>query len=432
MTASSAREIASGVHLLRVGRGAVASNVYLVHSDPGWVLIDAAWPGNAELIRDTAESLFGPGTHPAAILLTHIHPDHSGSAGGLARAWQAPVYVHADELPMARGEYLPQYGMPLDRWVVVPLMRLLPRSTRQRITAAGDITDVTRALDPAAGVPGLPGWRVVAAPGHTPGSVAYLRPDDGVLVSGDALLTVDLNSLPGLLLGRQRLAGPPWCTTWNRQAAQRSLSALAELEPRVIAPGHGNPLTQGAAETLRGYASDSGGRDERRTVDRLLVPLANPGAARYRPPPRLYARLQWLGFALTWLGLSPRYVVTLEVPGRRSGVIRRTNVVLAEQDGTGYLVSLTGESAWVRNVRAAGGRVVLGRRGQRRSATLVEIATHDRAPVIRAWLLRAGRRPGSGAVSREARANFGLGPDLDLADIAAIADRFPVFRVAPG
>ncbi|GAB3309717.1 hypothetical protein GCM10027451_19760 [Geodermatophilus aquaeductus] len=426
-----AREIAPGVHLLRMGRGALASNAYLVRSEPGWVLIDCAWAGSATAIRSAAESLFGPDTRPAAILLTHIHPDHSGSAGDLGRSWQVPVYVHAAELPMARGEYLPGYGMPLDRWLVVPLMRLLPRSTRRRITAAGDITDVARALDPTAGVPGLPGWQVVPMPGHTPGSVAYLRADDGVLVSGDAVLTVDLNSLSGVLLGRQGLAGPPWYTTWNRQAAQRSISALAELETRVIAPGHGDPLAHGTAEALHALARAGTGRGGRRTVDRLLVPLGDPGAARYRPPPRLYARLQWLGFALTRLGLSPRYVVTLEVPGRRSGVIRRTSVVLAEHDGAGYLVSLTGESEWVRNVRAAGGRVVLGRRGQRRAATLVEVAPQDRAPVIRSWLLRARRRPGTAAVSREARANFGVGSDLDLAEIAATADRFPVFRVVP-
>ncbi|WP_456872199.1 nitroreductase/quinone reductase family protein [Geodermatophilus sp. SYSU D00766] len=431
MAVSGAREVAPDVYLLPVGRGPVASNVYLVRSHPAWVLIDCAWAGSAAAIRSAAESLFGPGTRPEAILLTHVHPDHSGSAGHLARVWQVPVYAHAADLPLARGEYLPAYGMPLDRWVVVPLLRLLPRSTRRRITAAGDITDVTRALDPEAGVPGLPGWQVAPAPGHTPGSVAYLRTGDGVLASGDAVLTVDLNSLPGVLLGRQRLAGPPRYTTWNRRAAQRSISALAELEPRVIAPGHGDPLAHGAAEALRALARHDVGRAGRRTVDRLLVPLGDPGAARYRPPPRLYARLQWLGFALTRLGLSPRYVVTLEVPGRRSGVIRRTNVVLADHDGTGYLVSLTGESEWVRNVRAAGGRVVLGRRGQRRAATLVELASPDRPPVIRSWLLRAGRRPGTAAVGREARADFGVGPDLDLTEIAATADRFPVFRVVP-
>src|SRR3712207_8118606 len=46
---------------------------------------------------------------------------------------------------------------------------------------------------------------------------------------------------------------------------------------------------------------------------------------------------------------------------------RRTNLVQARHDGRDYLVSLTGESEWVRNARAAGGRVVLARRGRRRA-----------------------------------------------------------------
>ena len=155
------------------------------------------------------------------------------------------------------------------------------------------------------------------------------------------------------------------------------------------------------------------------------------GTDRYRPPPRWYARLQWLGFALTWLGLSPRYVVTLEVPGRRSGVIRRTNLVLLDHDGAQYLVALAGESQWVRNVRAAGGQVVLSRRRQRRRTALVEVPAKDRAPVIRAYLVRAGRRPGSAPVAREARDYFGVSSNPSPAEIGSVTDRYPVFRIVP-
>ncbi|MGY1781958.1 nitroreductase/quinone reductase family protein [Geodermatophilus sp. SYSU D01036] len=172
-------------------------------------------------------------------------------------------------------------------------------------------------------------------------------------------------------------------------------------------------------------------RSLRHRVQRLLVPVGDPGPERYRPPPRLYARLQWLGHVLTALGLSPGYVVTLEVPGRRSGVLRRTNLVLARHEGQGYLVSLTGESEWVRNVRAARGRAVLARHRRRRAVTLVEVPPAERPPVIRSYVLRAARRPGSTAVAREARAFFGVGPDLSAAEIAAVADRFPVFQVRP-
>jgi glyoxylase-like metal-dependent hydrolase (beta-lactamase superfamily II) len=77
------------------------ANVYLVRSGPAWVLIDTAWPHRGQIIHAAAEPLFGTGTRPAAILLTHIHPDHAGSALELARMWDPPVHVHPGELPLA-------------------------------------------------------------------------------------------------------------------------------------------------------------------------------------------------------------------------------------------------------------------------------------------------------------------------------------------
>jgi deazaflavin-dependent oxidoreductase (nitroreductase family) len=149
---------------------------------------------------------------------------------------------------------------------------------------------------------------------------------------------------------------------------------------------------------------------------------------RYRRPPTAYLRAQWLGPLVTALGIVPRYVVTLEVPGRRSGVIRRTTLVQVRHAGQHYLVALAGESEWVRNVRAAGGHVVTARR-QRRAATLVEIPSDERAPVLRAYLLRAGRHPGSPGVTNEARYYFGVSADPSLDELAAVAKHYPVFRV---
>ncbi len=59
-------------------------------------------------------------------------------------------------------------------------------------------------------------------------------------------------------------------------------------------------------------------------------------------------------------------MIVLEVPGRRSGVIRRTTLVRAGCIGGHHVVGLAGESQWVRNVHAAGGRVVIGPPGAAR------------------------------------------------------------------
>ena len=41
-------EVADGVYCVRVGRGVIASNVYLIRSGGSWALIDAAWPGRGQ------------------------------------------------------------------------------------------------------------------------------------------------------------------------------------------------------------------------------------------------------------------------------------------------------------------------------------------------------------------------------------------------
>jgi deazaflavin-dependent oxidoreductase (nitroreductase family) len=160
----------------------------------------------------------------------------------------------------------------------------------------------------------------------------------------------------------------------------------------------------------------------------VLEPVNYSADIPYRRPSSLYLRFQWVGFLLTRLGLSPGYVALLEVPGRRTGIIRRTNVVRATHDGHHYLVALGGNSEWVRNVRASGGRVIIGRR-VRRAATLVEIPLEERPAVIHDYVLRDGRRLGSRAVTREARFYFGVGPELHDDELAAVVGKYPVFRV---
>lgn len=156
---------------------------------------------------------------------------------------------------MAAGRYVPEFSMPLDRWFTAPFLWSLPTRVRRRIESAGDITDVVQGLPRNGEVPGLPGWAAIPTPGHTAGHVAYWRSGDGFLISGDAIVTMSLNSMRGLLPGERDLSGPPWFTTWNWKLSIDSVTRLAELGPRVLAPGHGQPLATGVAPRLRALAA---------------------------------------------------------------------------------------------------------------------------------------------------------------------------------
>lgn len=263
---SQPQEIAPGVYCLEVGKGIMRSNVYFVRSGSSWVLIDTASAKCDRVIQMAAESLFGANTPPAAILLTHDHPDHAGSTLPLARRWGCLVYVHPDELPLVTMNFssylstVKQYANPLDRWVILPLLRVLPKRARESMLRASSFKEVARAFDPGTNVPTLPDWECIPTPGHTPGHVSFFRPSDRVLITGDAVLTVHLNSLWSFLRWgfgrtRQRLSGPPWYTTWSWRAAKKSVASLVGLEPHVLACGHGHPMSgSGTAPELRAFA----------------------------------------------------------------------------------------------------------------------------------------------------------------------------------
>jgi glyoxylase-like metal-dependent hydrolase (beta-lactamase superfamily II) len=261
-TSAVAREIAPDVFCLGP-KGRTQTNVYFAGSGSSWVLIDAGWAKDGPAIKAAAEAVFGAGTRPAAILLTHVHPDHDGSALELARTWDCPVHVHPGELPQANGDFaaITAAAGPLDTWIVLPLMRAIGRRRREAMLAGSSLEGVARAFDPNATVPELPGWECIPTPGHTPGHVSFFRPRDRVLITGDAVVTMRLNSLPGLVLQRPGLSGPPRYTSWNWRMAKTSVAALARLEPLVLAGGHGTPLA--GAETagaLRAFAAHFGGR----------------------------------------------------------------------------------------------------------------------------------------------------------------------------
>ena len=125
--------------------------------------------------------------------------------------------------------------------------------------------------------------------------------------------------------------------------------------------------------------------------------------------------------ALCARGFGPEYLVTLEVPGRRSGRSVSLPIVVADVRGERYLVSMLGEGVnWVRNVRAAGGDATLCH-GHREEVRLEEVAPERRAPVLKAYL---GRAP-------NARVHIPVDKDAPLTDFERVAGRFPVFRIAP-
>jgi deazaflavin-dependent oxidoreductase (nitroreductase family) len=90
--------------------------------------------------------------------------------------------------------------------------------------------------------------------------------------------------------------------------------------------------------------------------------------------------------------LNRKMIAKLSVPGRRSGQLRSTPVVVLEYEGERYLIAPFGNTEWVRNLRAARrGRLDLA--GRVEQFVPVEIPPADRPPLIAAYLKRYGKAP---------------------------------------
>ncbi len=119
------------------------------------------------------------------------------------------------------------------------------------------------------------------------------------------------------------------------------------------------------------------------------------------------------------LGIAPDYMVTLEVPGRKSGKMVSLPLVLLKENERRYLVSMLGGHAqWVLNVQANGNKATL-HHGHHEEIRLQSVPIAERAPLLRAYLQIA---PG-------ARPHIPVDKDAPISAFEKLAAEIPVFEV---
>lgn len=231
----------------------VRSRAYLIVGEGGAVLVDSGMPRNAGnvlrcLTREGVrrESL-------VALMLTHWHIDHAGSAARVKDKAGTATYVHEADRPRVEGHALPALPNVETRrgrfaqWLLRKLYRRCPIDHAVR---GGDVL-------PLAG-----GLRVIHVPGHTAGHVCYFHEPSGSLFLGDALMARG----DAWILPQQAFSEDP-------EEARRSLARLRDLPVTSCYFGHGEPVTEDAAARLR------------RAIDHLLEagPLQGPEGSTAAP-----------------------------------------------------------------------------------------------------------------------------------------------------
>jgi glyoxylase-like metal-dependent hydrolase (beta-lactamase superfamily II) len=201
--------VAPGVMLIQLWRG-YRTNAYVLED----VLVDTGTRWDYGRLRRELATI-----RLTQIVLTHAHPDHQGCAHRLCTDLKIQLACPAADVDAMEGRVQMPPNHPVGN-LVVPLF-------------GGPPQPVARALNDGDFVGE---FRVVHAPGHTPGHSMLFRERDGLLIAGDVMANINF------LTGRDGLREPPHRYSTNWQQNRESILKAAELKPSLICFGHGRPL----------------------------------------------------------------------------------------------------------------------------------------------------------------------------------------------
>ena len=228
-------ELAPGVHSIGQRKGGRSHAFLFVHGKE-LTLVDTLFDTDAHVVLRYMRGIGRAPSELKHIVLTHAHRSHLGGLATLKRLSGATVHAHEWEADIIGGQ---RSAQPVTLRPVRPI-----RTYPHRIgLVLGRPKHVACPVDqPARHDDAIGPLQVLHTPGHSPGHLALHSPEQRVLLAGDAIAT-----WPELHAGWRG-----WIL--NERQHQRSMSALARLEAKVVGVGHGEAITQDTADCVHALA----------------------------------------------------------------------------------------------------------------------------------------------------------------------------------
>jgi glyoxylase-like metal-dependent hydrolase (beta-lactamase superfamily II) len=220
-------------------------NWYLVEAEQGLTIVDAGVPSSWDSLQRVLGEIGREASEVRALVLTHAHFDHIGFAERARRELGIPVYLHENDVTLARKPLQYTHERARSRYLLTKpkgLPHVLgflatrafwPQPLQEARTFGAEQLDV----------PGNP--QILFTPGHTLGHCALYFPDRDAVLAGDAIVMLDPYTGAS---GPRIVAG---AATADSGRALSSLDALAAVEAGTVLTGHGEPWRGGTAEAVR-------------------------------------------------------------------------------------------------------------------------------------------------------------------------------------
>lgn len=199
--------------LIVLERGWLSANNILCFDGNNATLIDSGYSTHAaqtvELVGHTLN-----GRSLKRLINTHSHSDHIGGNAALQATFGCEIAVPA-------GLHATIAEWDEEALLLSPLGQQSARFQHDALINAGSEMEM-----------GELNWQALAVPGHDMEALAYFNPEQGILISGDALWENGFGVIFPELLGEAN----------GLQSTRETLEMLARLPIKAVIPGHGSPF----------------------------------------------------------------------------------------------------------------------------------------------------------------------------------------------